>query len=95
MSLHVLATFVARPDTVEQLRPLLLSLVEPIRQDPGCTRCHLVSNNADGTEFVFVEEWLDEPALERHLSDAFIAGVVQQAAPLLAQPLTLHRYTSL
>ncbi len=91
MTLHVLATFVARPDTLAQLRPLLAGLVEPIRQDPGCTRCHLVANNDDGTELVFIEEWKNDQALDRHLADTFIANVVAQAAPLLARPLTLHR----
>lgn len=92
MALHVLATFVARPETVNQVRPLLVSLVKPIRQDPGCTRCHLVFNHADDTEMVFVEEWLGHQELDKHLNDAFVAGVVEQVVPLLAQPLVLNRY---
>lgn len=92
MTLHVVVTFVARPDAVGQLRPLLASLVEPIRGDPGCSRCHLVINTDDGNEFVFIEEWASAQALDRHLSDAFIAEVVAQAKPMLAQPLTLLRY---
>lgn len=94
VTLHVLATFVARPDTREQLVPLLTSLVEPIRQDAGCLRCDLVVNNDDETELVFIEEWTNDRALDRHLDDAFVAGVVAQAQPLLAQPLTLYRYSS-
>lgn len=61
--------------------PLLARLVEPIRQDPGCSRCHLVANNGDGTELVFIEEWKDDQALDLQLADAFIADVVAQAAP--------------
>lgn len=95
MPLHVLATFVARPDTVNEVRTRLDTLVEPIRNDPGCLRCHLVSNAADETEMVFVEEWRGEAELERHLADAFIAGVVSEVAPLLARPLALERYTLL
>ncbi len=52
----------------------------------------MVFNQSNPAEMVFVEEWTDGQALDRHLSDPFIAGVVEQAAPLLAQPLTLHRY---
>lgn len=54
----------------------------------------MVANNDDGTELVFIEEWKDDQALDRHLADAFIAGVVAQAEPLLARPLTLHRYSA-
>ncbi|GAB2458549.1 hypothetical protein GCM10027082_06400 [Comamonas humi] len=92
MTLHVLATFVARPDTIDQVRHLLISLVEPIRKDPGCARCHLVSNGADVAEMVFVEEWFGHQELDRHLGDPLIAGVVERVVPLLARPLTLHRY---
>ena len=91
MTLHVLATFVARPDTIDEVRRLLSSLVDPIRADAGCTSCHFVVDVERPTDMVFIEQWVDDAALTRHLADPAIGGVVEQVAPLLAQPFVLAR----
>ncbi len=93
MALHVLATFVAREDTIAEVQELMQSLVEPIRADQGCLKCELVVNNADPAELIFIEEWTDESALDQHLGDAFVGEVVAKAEPLLARPFTLTRHT--
>lgn len=95
MTLHVLATFIARSDTVGEVQTLLASLVEPIRNDPGCLRCHLVVDNAKPEKMIFVEEWTSGDALDLHLADAFVGQVVEKVAPLLAQPLTLDRHDAI
>jgi quinol monooxygenase YgiN len=92
MVLHVLASCVARPDTIGKARTLLIGLVEPIRSDAGCIRCDLVRDIANEAAMVFVEEWQGEAELDRHLADPHIAEVVAWVAPLLAQPFALNRY---
>ncbi|AHV92728.1 putative quinol monooxygenase [Bordetella holmesii] len=93
MALHVIASFAARPESFKQVRELLISLIEPIRQDPGCIQCDLVTSADRPLELLFVEQWRGAPELERHLADPGIASVVQQAAPMLARPFSLERFT--
>lgn len=87
MTIHVTARFTARPDTIDALRTLLVALVEPIRNDPGCIRCNLVRNLAAPTELTFIEEWHSQAALDQHLAETFVKAAVAEAEPLLAGAL--------
>lgn len=93
MALHVIAQFVARPDTVADARGILSELVAPIRRDPGCLRCNLVVDETDPTSFVYVEEWRDGAALDLHLQDPEVLRLVDLVVPLLAKPFSLARYS--
>jgi quinol monooxygenase YgiN len=92
MALHVIAQFVALPDKIDAAGDILRGLVEPIRRDPGCIRCHLVVDEGNPASFVYIEEWRDGAALDKHLADPDILRPVERVVPLLAQPFSLHRY---
>lgn len=93
MSIHVVARVTARPETVTALHTLLLSLLEPTRQESGCLRYGLLQNTADPTDFTFVEEWVDEAALDAHFTTPHLQAVLAQAPPLLAVEPDIRRYT--
>jgi len=93
MTIHVTARFTARPESLDALRPILVGLVEPIRNDPGCIRCSLVANAADPAELTFIEEWHSQQALDRHLAEDFVKAAVAEAEPLLAGPLDFRVHT--
>ncbi len=92
-TVHVVARLVARPDTVAELRALLLSLIEPTRQEAGCLRYSLLQNTADPTDFTFVEEWVDQAALEAHFTTPHLQAALAQAPELLAASPDIRRYT--
>lgn len=89
--LHVVACMKARSDKVEELRELLESLVEPTHAEPGCVQYFLTQNRQDPAEFVFVEEWRDEAALEAHLDSPHLRGAKDRLGPLLAGDLVIRR----
>lgn len=92
MSLHVVARFVARSDSIDALRTLLLGALEPTRREAGCIRYELLQNASDPTDFTFVEEWADEAALAAHLATPHLAVLLEHAPPLLAAELDVRRY---
>ena len=92
MTVHIVARFIARPECVAELRTLLLGLLEPTRQEPGCLRYELLHNAADPTDFTFVEEWADEAAINAHLQTPHLTAAVSQSQPLLAAALDVRRY---
>lgn len=91
--LHVIARLTARSNTVAELQTLLLSLIEPTRQEVGCLRYELLHNTADPTDFTFVEEWVSEAALDAHSNTPHLQAVLTQAPPLLAMAPDIRRYT--
>jgi quinol monooxygenase YgiN len=92
MTIRIVARFVARPETVEEVRAVLLALLEPTRKEPGCVSYELLHNMADPTDFTFLEEWADEAAINAHMKTPHLTGAVQQAQPLLATELDVRLY---
>ena len=92
-TLRVVARITARPDKVEELRAVLSGLIEPTRKEKGCIRYELLQNNADPTDFTFVEEWESDAALDAHLDSVHIEDAVAKMADLVAGEADIRRYS--
>ena len=92
MSIHVIARHFARPETVDEVRRILLSLVEPSRAEPGCLKYELLQNAEDPTDFTFVETFASEDALKMHAAAPYIAGLAPRLKDLVARPSEVSRY---
>ncbi|MFE7191712.1 putative quinol monooxygenase [Kitasatospora sp. NPDC057541] len=57
-----------KPERVDDLRRLLLSFVEPTRQEPGCLEYHFHEDRDAPGVFVFYEAWRSEEDLDAHLA---------------------------
>lgn len=90
--LRVVARVVALPDKVEEIKSVLIELVEPTRQEAGCIQYDLTQNKEDATDFVFVEEWESEAALEAHMRTPHFNEAVSKLEGLLAMPADIRRY---
>jgi quinol monooxygenase YgiN len=91
-SLHVLASLHALPGQENELKTVLLTLIEPTRAEAGCIRYELWQSQLTPTEFVFVEEWESEADEQRHLQSAHVQQAFLEGQPLLAAPATIHPY---
>jgi quinol monooxygenase YgiN len=91
-TLRVIARVKARSEKVDELRALLIGLIVPTRQEPGCITYEMLQNKGDATEFTFVEEWTDEAALESHFRTSHIQDALKKLPNLLAEDLDLRRY---
>lgn len=94
-TVHVVARITARPDTVTELRALLLTLLEPTRRESGCLRYILLHHSTDSTDFTFIEEWADAAALDAHLAAPQVHAALAQAPPLRAAAPDIRRYSRL
>jgi quinol monooxygenase YgiN len=91
-TLRVVARVVALPEKVEQLKTILYSLVEPTRAETGCLKYELLQNQADTTDFTFVEEWSTSADLEAHLQSKHIQMAISQLDGLVAVAPDIRRY---
>lgn len=90
---HVIAIFVASAGKEHELGDLLGTLVEPTRQEAGCLRYDLLQGLPGGSgDFVFVEEWESEEALDAHSQSAHVKDVGRKVGPLLGAPANIARY---
>ena len=92
-TLQVIARVIARPDTVDAVKRILVGMLEPSRNEEGCLIYELMQCQDDPTDFTFVEEWTDAAALERHAASPHIAGVQAELRALVAVPTQVRKYT--
>ncbi|MER2528628.1 MAG: putative quinol monooxygenase [Candidatus Competibacter denitrificans] len=92
-SVHIVARFIAKPDTIKQLQTVLEALPVPTRQEAGCRRYLLLQNQQNPADFTFVEEWADEAAFNQHVQSTHLKQAVAEMNGLLAIEPDIQRYT--
>ncbi len=91
-TLRVIAKVRARPGKVNELLSVLGSLIEPTRKEPGCISYTLLQNNEDSTDFVLVEEWKDNTALQSHFATKHFKDALVKLPNLVAAEPDIQRY---
>jgi quinol monooxygenase YgiN len=94
MTVRVIAHVKAKPDKIDATRDLLSGLVLPTRIEEGCITYQLYQNEADPTDFAFIEEWTSDEDLAAHFSSDHFKNASERGAELFAAPPDIRRYTS-
>ncbi|HLF96882.1 MAG TPA: putative quinol monooxygenase [Methylococcaceae bacterium] len=91
-SVRVVARITAQPAKVEELAVILRDLMAETRQEKGCIHYQLLQNKSDPCDFTFVEEWMDDSAIDAHLVTPHVRAAFSKATPLLATNPDIRRY---
>lgn len=91
--IRVVAHITAKPEKIEELKEMLLGLIAPTRVEAGCSRYELHQNNADPTDFAFIEEWESDAALDAHLSAPHLQAAFPRVPELCSAAPDIRRYT--
>ena len=92
-TIRVVAHLTARPDKIAETRAALEACIDPTREEEGCILYELMQNNADQTDFTFVEEWTSDTALDVHLQTPHLKELQSRSDELFAKPPDIRRYT--
>lgn len=91
-TIRVVAHIATLPDKVEEVKTVLLRIIEPTRQEDGCIVYELLQNQEDPTDFTFVEEWESQELLNAHLRSVHIAEALLQLKGLIAAEPDIRIY---
>ncbi|MBN3948638.1 MAG: antibiotic biosynthesis monooxygenase [Nostoc sp. NMS7] len=91
-TIRVVARFIALSNKVEELKAVLLELIEPTRQEAGAIEYELLQNQYDPTDFTFVEEWTSDEALNTHLDSPHIQALAAKLEGLVTAAPDVGRY---
>jgi len=91
-ALRVVARIQARPETVDAVRDVLVGLIPPTRRETGCILYELLQNEAEPTDFTFVETWTDGAALDAHLRTPHFLDAAARLPDLVAAEPDIRRY---
>jgi quinol monooxygenase YgiN len=73
----------ARPETVEQLKPVMFDLAAQSAKEDGCNAYKVLQNQSDLLDFVLYETWRDQPSLDAHLTTPHVQQAFAKGLPLL------------
>lgn len=93
--LRVVARVICLADHISEMQTTLLQLVAATRQEPGCISYELLQNQADPTEFTFLEEWKSAEALEAHFATEHMQIAMAKLPTLAAQEPDIRQYLQL
>lgn len=91
----VIATIRAQNDKVEDTKGALLSLVEPTRAEEGCISYDLFQSNDDPSEFVTVEEFTNDAAVDAHMQTEHVGAALAAGPTILAADPQIRRFTQI
>ena len=91
-AVKVVAKITAKRDKVEDLKSILLGVVGPTRTEKGCVSYQLLQNKTDESDFVFVEEWTSDAAIDNHMTTAHVQDALTKIESMLAQEPDIRRY---
>lgn len=83
MPVVVVASFSAKPESIDTVRVACTKAVETVHGERGCELYSL--HEADGT-FVFIEQWADSEALKTHSTAASVATLFGEIGEHLVGP---------
>ena len=85
----VVATFVAKPDRIDEIEKFAREVIVPSHSDAGCEKYALHRSVADPNTFVLVEKWASQEDLDAHFVQPHMAnlGSLMEA---LAEPASIQ-----
>ncbi|MEH2295375.1 putative quinol monooxygenase [Nostoc sp.] len=91
-TIRIVARGIALPNKVEELKAVLLELIEPTRQEAGAIRYELLQNQSEPTDFTFIEECTSDEALNTHLDSPHFQAVAAKLEGLVTATPDIRRY---
>ncbi len=79
---------------IDQLRPVLMSMLAPSRAEAGCLFYNLFESQSPG-RFFFHELWASQAALDAHNLTPHYLRFKEQTKDLFAQPPIAHKVKAL
>ncbi|MEA1917947.1 MAG: putative quinol monooxygenase [Campylobacterota bacterium] len=77
--------FVAKDENINELKELLVMMVEPSRDEVGCELYNIYQLDEKPTTFVVIETWENEEALEGHKNSAHYKEYKANFEPFTAE----------
>jgi len=91
-TVRVVAHLHAKAGKENELKTILMTLLEPTRKESGCREYRLYQNNQDPADFTFVEEWDSDAVLEIHLNTPHLQATLSQVPALVDAQPDVRRY---
>jgi quinol monooxygenase YgiN len=93
--IHMVRYVEVMPDAKGQVPAMLKQLAEASRKEAGVMRFEVLQRTAPSSQFVIIDTWKDQQALDAHLASAHAKQFMDQIKPLLISPIDSRDCTAL
>lgn len=76
--------FIAKDDTIEELKALLTTMVKPSQEEEGCLLYEIYQKKETPNTFVVIETWANDAALQGHKNSSHYAHYKANFEPFCA-----------
>jgi quinol monooxygenase YgiN len=66
--------------------PFYSELISATRKEEGCIEYRLFINSKVNTEYVFIEEWISQEALDKHMNSEHFKRLIPKIAECYSKP---------
>jgi quinol monooxygenase YgiN len=85
--ISVVATFNPKENQKKEVEQILRDMVGPTRKEPGCLRYELYGTAGTERQFVLIEAYADQVALEAHRATEHYKSYRSRVADALKEPI--------
>ena len=89
----VLAHFLLKEGTLDQVKVLATELVTKTQAEDGCIQYELIQQNDDPLHMIMQEDWETQEALDAHCKTEHFTRLVPQLGALCEKPGEAFKYT--
>ncbi len=93
--IRVVARIIAKAGKENEVKSVLSGIVKPTHQESGCLHYELLQNHSDSAEFVLVEEWESQTALDNHSSASHTKTAEAKMESLIETPPDVRFYRTI
>jgi quinol monooxygenase YgiN len=90
MKINLTAILKSKPENIEELRHILLDMVNQSKSETACVQYELHQDKNDKSLFIFHEVWENQIGFEQHNQQSYIQSFFQNSKSLLQEEPLLY-----
>ena len=83
--IRVVARINVQSGKEDEAKSILFNLIQPTHREPGCLHYELLQNHNNSTEFVLLEEWETQAALNEHTAASHTKAALAKMESLIQE----------
>lgn len=91
----IIAKFKVNNAHTEEFKRCALDVTRQTKREKGCLSYTVFQNRSGSSEFTFVEEWLNDTAIEQHNAAPHFKAFMDKIAPMLDESASIEQLTKI
>lgn len=91
----IIAKFSLKPQKGDEFIKAAIKLTRETRKEKGCLSYKILKSDADENNYTFIEEWLNDAAIEAHNNSKHFNGFLDEIKEMTASEIKIERFVKI